>query len=59
MIKLFGKVFQIFIPDGKMNVDMHRLLHLAETASLCNLFDDDKLELVRKWYQLECLLMDV
>ena len=43
---------------GKMNVDMHRFLHLAVTTSLCDLSDGDRLELVGEWYQLECLLID-
>ena len=43
---------------GKMNVDMHRFLHLAVTTSLCDLSDGDRLELVGEWYQWECLLID-
>ena len=41
---------------GKMNVDVHRFLHLAVTTLLCDLSVGDRLELVGEWYQLECLL---
>ena len=41
-----------------MNVDMHRFLYLAVTTSSCDLSYGDRLELVREWYQLECLLID-